>query len=79
MPKMLCACGSEIHFGGIPCPDEWLFISDTEFDSFSGAVDAEEVYARMRHFLKCPSCSRLWIYWDGFENPPEEYISVRMN
>jgi hypothetical protein len=60
-------------YGEIPCPDEWLLISDTAYDRFAGMVDAEEVYSAMRHLLLCANCNRLWIYWDGFSEPPVAY------
>jgi len=46
MPSFTCKCGE------IPCPDEWLFISDVEFDKFSGSVDAEEIYKAMKSLIK---------------------------
>lgn len=74
MPSLDCRCGQRIAYGQIPCPDEWLFISDTAFDGFSGQVDAEAVYGAMNSFLKCPNCRRLWVFWNGFSAPPEEYL-----
>ena len=70
---MLCKCGQRISYGQIPCDDEWRFISDKDFEAFSGMVDAEDVYLAMKSFLKCPNCSRLWLFWRGFGNAPEEY------
>ncbi len=73
MPSMTCKCGNRIIYGEIPCHDELLLISDVAFDRFVGKVDAEEVYRSMSHALHCPGCSRLWVYWDGFSNPPSSY------
>jgi hypothetical protein len=74
MPAILCRCNRRISVGEIPCSDQWLFISDTQFDAFSGSVDAEEVYKAMKSFIKCPACGRLWVYWNGFQSDPQEYL-----
>jgi hypothetical protein len=60
-------------YGEVPTDQEWLIISDREFDSFSGEVDSADVYRRMRSLLKCPECARLWIFWDGLSRRPQEY------
>jgi hypothetical protein len=73
VPGIQCACGERIPYGDIPNPTEWLFISDTEFDSIAGEIDAEVLYQRMKSFLQCPTCMRIWIFWDGFGAPPAEY------
>jgi len=77
VPSLNCKCGQQISYGQIPCPDEWLFVSDVGFEQFSGQVDAEAVYAAMSSFLKCPRCRRLWIFWNGFSAPPEEYLPAQ--
>lgn len=76
MPSMDCACGHRISFGEIPCKDEWLVIADVDFDAITGPVDAEDLYRRMKRFLKCPSCGRMWFFWDGFSSSPQEYLPV---
>lgn len=74
MPALTCACGQVIPYGAIPCRDEWLFISDVDYDSFVGPVDAEDLYRRMRSFLRCPNCGRLWVFWNGYEQGAEEFV-----
>lgn len=76
MPKILCSCGTTIPFGDIPCPHMYLFISDVAYDAFAGSVDAEDVYRAMSPFLKCPHCGRLWVYWKGFKEDPQEFGPV---
>ncbi|MDI4644280.1 hypothetical protein [Cohnella hashimotonis] len=73
MPKIQCTCGNMLRMGDIPCKIQYMFISDTDFDELQGAVDAEELYLKMKMFFQCDSCSRLWVYWNGFDNPPKEY------
>lgn len=73
MPSMACTCGHRIGYGGIPCPEQWLLISDEAYDQFSGVVDAEEIYRAMKPMLKCSNCGRLWIFWEGFAKPASAY------
>ena len=72
----MCNCGSVISYSDIPCKIQYLFISDVEFDKYEGSLDAEELYSNMKSFLKCPDCNRLWVFWNGFENEPKQYIEV---
>jgi hypothetical protein len=74
MPGLDCKCGHRIAYGEIPCEDEWLFISDVDFDKISGMVNSEELYRSMHSFLKCPVCGRLWVFWNGYKEPAEEYL-----
>lgn len=74
MPGILCKCGQRLQYGEIPCPVQWLFISDTDYDKYTGQVDSEVLYREMKSFLKCNNCSRLWIFWSGFNSEPAEYL-----
>jgi hypothetical protein len=76
MPGLDCSCGHRISYGEIPCKDEWLLISDVDFDGFSGPVEAEDVYRAMRSLLKCPVCNRLWVFWNGYQDVAQEFIPV---
>jgi len=76
MPKILCECGEVVPLHEIPCQYQWNLISDEEFERFHGMVDASEIYSAMRIVIKCPRCSRLWVYWDGFDKMPDEYVLV---
>ena len=71
MPKLLCRCGEVLSFGAVPCPIEWRVISDTKFEQFSGLVDAELLYRATDVMLRCPVCGRLWVFWNGHEEPAE--------
>jgi len=74
MPSLTCGCGKILHYGEIPCPNEWLFISDVEFDKFSGTVDAEEIYKAMKSLIKCSRCGTMWFFWNGFQAEPQQYV-----
>lgn len=73
MPGIICKCGTVIRTGEIPNPHQLLVISDNDFDKFSGLVEAEDLYKSMKHVLLCPTCERLWFYWDGYSSEPYSY------
>lgn len=70
MPKLVCRCSNIIDLGRIPNPCEWLYISDVEYDSFEGAIDAEDLYMAMKGAVKCDQCGRLWLFHNGYDAPP---------
>lgn len=74
MPGIRCKCGEILRYGEIPNPIEWDIISDVEMDRFTGQIDAGELYREMKSMLLCPNCGRLWIYWNGFDQDPQEYV-----
>lgn len=74
MPFIMCTCNKKISYSNIPCEHEWLMISDTAFDRFSNLADVEDIYNAMTHILKCPSCKRLWVFWNGFDKPASAYL-----
>jgi len=74
MPSLTCRCGEILHYGEIPSKNEWLLISDVEFDKFSGTVDAEEIYKAMKSLIKCSRCGTIWFFWNGFQAEPQQYI-----
>ena len=53
-----------------------LCISDIEFDKFQDKVDTEKLYMQMKSILKCSKCNRLWVFWDGLQNKPKEYVEI---
>jgi hypothetical protein len=78
MPGLGCKCGYRISYGEIPCSDEYLFISDTEFEShWDKELDTQKLYEAMNGFLKCPTCGRLWIFWNGYQKAAQEFLPVQ--
>lgn len=74
MAKFRCVCDTIIQTSGaVPNELEWKMISDVQFDGFAGLVDAEEIYLAARSAFLCPTCGRLWIYWNGMDQPPQCY------
>lgn len=76
MPKMTCTCGNILSYSRIPCDIEYKFISDVDYEGYSGSIDAEVLYQKMKSFLMCPKCKRLWLYWNGFDEKPKEYVPI---
>ena len=74
MAKFRCVCGEVISTsGGIPNPNEWRCMSDIDFDTVYGTIDAEQLYQRMTIFYRCPISDHLWIFWSGLDSPPTLY------
>lgn len=71
MPKLKCECGEIINLSEIPSKNQYMFISDIEYDSFSGMIDAEDLYLKMKIFVQCPICFRIHMFWNGFNKKPE--------
>jgi hypothetical protein len=74
--KFLCACGDQIRTSGdIPHPYEWLLLADRDVPdgAWAGTVGFKQMYERATHAFKCPTCGRLWVYWDGFDADPQRY------
>ncbi len=52
MPSTSCRCGEILRYGDIPCPIEWLFVSNVAYDKFAANIDAEELYKAMHSFFE---------------------------
>lgn len=76
MPSIKCNCGELLRYGDIPNPIEWLFISDKDYDSYSGQIDSEALYLHMNSMLLCPNCNGILIFWKGFNHLPVYYKPV---
>jgi hypothetical protein len=75
MAKFLCKCGETLRISGaIPNPIESHIIPDSDLEAFvESARDADGLYPSGIPMLRCPNCDRLWIYWDGWDGPPNVY------
>ncbi len=76
MPKMNCKCGNIFNLQQIPCKIQYNFISDVDYDKYHETIDSEELYQDMKMFFQCDHCGRLWVFWNGFEEEPVEYVRV---
>jgi len=79
MPSLRCSCNNIIDYGQIPCNEEWLLVSDAEFDKTEKSTKVQDLYSKMHHLLKCQNCGNLWVFWDGFNKLPTEYCEVKCN
>ena len=77
MPKITCRCGEILSYSEIPCPIEYKFISDVEYDKYEGTIDSENLYSHMKSFIRCIKCNRLWFFWNGYSSPPSEYLEQK--
>ena len=74
MARFVCVCGEQIRTSGdVPNPMEWHILSDVDFDRFHGQIDAEEIYRATTIAYRCPVSGHLYIYWEGFDQPPFVY------
>jgi len=78
MPKIRCLCGEVIGLGEIPCPYEYMFISDEDYDKFDDPIDSVNLYLKMTKLIKCPACGRIYIYWNGFNEEPEVFQKEKL-
>ena len=76
MPNLACTCGATLNYGEIPCPIEWLLFSDSQFDALPPRIETEALYRQAISLLRCPQCARLWVFWKGFGEPPQEYTAA---
>jgi hypothetical protein len=75
--KFLCVCGAVIHTSGtIPNESEWLYISATDYDAFTGQVDAETLHRAFGSAFVCPVSGHIWVFKDGFGADPTGYAPL---
>jgi len=76
MGKFRCDCGEMISTSnGIPNPAEWLLVADATVpdSAWDGTVLWPEIYEKATRAYKCPSCARLFVYWDGLDATWTQY------
>jgi hypothetical protein len=77
MSKFRCLCGEIITTSGdIPNPDEWLYVSDVEFDRYSGSIQAENLYQAFGQAFLCPKSGHIWLFRDGIDAEPTGYAPI---
>lgn len=76
MSALMCTCGNDLRVSEMPCKTEFIFISDSEYDRFEGDINTDKLYVQMKSFFQCTECKRLWVFWEGFNKKPTEYIPV---
>jgi hypothetical protein len=79
LAKFLCVCGHSLSTSGlVPNPDEYHCLSDSDFEAFTGLVNAEDIYGQSTVMYRCPASGHLWIFWKGLDEPPTLYASAEL-
>jgi len=79
MAKFLCVCGHAISTSGfIPNPDQWQCLSDSAFETFTGRVNAEDLYLQATIMFQCPESGHLWFFWNGIDAPASLYSPTKL-
>lgn len=73
MPSYLCKCGTRIDYTDIPAAASYKVIGDADVD-VDDELDMSFRSDRSKEALLCANCGRFWIFWNGFHNPPTEYM-----
>ena len=74
MASFNCSCGKLIALNEIPSRSEWLILSDIDANELPDEIATDLFLAKMRPLLRCEFCNRIWIFWDGREFQPTEYV-----
>jgi hypothetical protein len=75
MGQFVCRCGDVIRTTGeIPHPYEWLLFADQAIADEGWEGPFRDLYNTIAiHAFKCPTCRRLWVFWDGVQAEPQCY------
>ena len=76
MPKILCTCGDTIPFHRLDEPNEWMMINAAALYQLPDSARKSEIFPQLTGMLKCPVCGRLWVFWEGFGENPQEYLPI---
>ena len=78
MSKFRCICGEILTTSGeIPNRDEWLYISDVEFERYTGNIEAERLYRAFGRAFVCPRSGHIWVFKDGMAGDPVGYAPLK--
>ena len=72
--KFLCTCQHVVRDQECPNPIGYYLISDVNFDEVAEPIDFDVFWRISSRVLRCENCGRLWIYWKGGENNPQEFV-----
>jgi hypothetical protein len=70
MAKMRCRCGAVLRDDD-PA-NSFLLFRDADYDV---DLDSVELVGRGRPVSLCPTCGRLWVFWNDFEAEEYEHVS----
>ena len=70
---MKCTCGAQLDFSEPANPLSWFFFSEAEQCALPDEADVADLAGIMKHAVLCPTCGRLWVWWDK-TGAPSEYL-----
>ncbi len=74
MPKFICKCSKVINCSNIPNEHEYHLISDVKLDTYKEKISLFEFSLDTTIVLSCPSCSRLIVFWEGWDSKPQFFL-----
>ena len=77
MTKWPCPCGATLTTSGpIPHPDGLYVLREELYQQRADAGDFDVIRESIGAH-RCPSCGRLWVWWDGWDAEPTVYAPER--
>ena len=73
MPSYLCKCKTRIDYTQIPATCSYHLVEDAAAEVQHDLITYNASWNESTEVLRCPSCGRLWVFWDGMSNAPTEY------
>ncbi len=76
MPSYLCKCLTRIDYTEIPASSSYHLVADAAAQVDEDLITYNATWTESTEVLRCPSCHRLWVFWDGMGQAPSEYLLV---
>lgn len=73
MPSYLCKCQHRIDYSEIPAEASYHLVADLDAEVDDDLVTYNATWTAAAEVLRCPSCGRLWVFWNGMNQAPTEY------
>lgn len=73
MAKTICACGTILRDDD---PDDSLLLLSRR--EFNVDLDSSHLFGVARIVLHCPTCMRLWVFWEDGKGPTEYLTSPEL-
>ncbi len=75
--KWRCRCGGVIHTSGpIPHPDGFYVLSEEAYNAHASVPNFDLIQEAVGAHV-CRNCTRLRVWWDGWDNEPTVYQPER--
>ena len=73
MPSYLCRCQTWINYTNIPAECSYHLIQDAAAEVQDDLLTYTFDMKDSSEVLRCPTCDRLWVFWNGMGRDPTEY------